>query len=59
MCKTIFGILLHVFVKISDYLAITIDVSVITCDEVINEADSVSTNVSTDVTSTVSINFHN
>ena len=40
-------------------LASTIDDSVITCDEIVNAADSVSTNVPTDVTSTLSINFHN
>ena len=36
-----------------EYLASTIDDSVITCDEIINAADRVSTNIPTDVTSTV------
>ena len=49
--KMKFGILLHIVAKI--------DNSVITCDEIINAADSVSTNVLTNLMSTASINFHN
>ena len=41
----------------TNYLASAIGDSVITCDEIINAADSASTNVP-DVTSIASINFH-
>ena len=40
-------------------LASAIDDSVITCDDIINAADSLSTNVPENVMSTASINFHN
>ena len=45
--------------KNGEYLARTIDNSVITHDKVINAEDSVSTNVSKNVTSTASIHFRN
>ena len=39
-----------------EYLGSIIDDSVITCDDIINAADSVSTNIPTNVTKTVSTN---
>ena len=41
-----------------EYLAIAIDDSVIMCDEIINVVGSVSTNISANVMSAVSTNFH-
>ena len=54
MKKIILGILLHV-AKNGEYLVSSIDDSIITNDKIINDADSVSTTI----TSTVSTNFHN
>ena len=45
--------------KNGERLASAIDDSVITCDDIINAADSLSTNVPENVMSTASINFHN
>ena len=59
MCakKIIFGILLHVLVKmVKIQSGSIINDSVITRDEIINAADSVSTNVPTNATKTVSTN---
>ena len=42
-----------------EYLGSTIDDSVITVDEIINTADSVSKIVLKNIASTASINFHN
>ena len=48
-----------VFCENVEYLANSIDDSVITCDEIVNTADSASTHALINVTSTVLTNFHN